>query len=178
MTDPRLMVYGPTPDGQPRPAQITYDSQRQRHTVRAMGTLDLGYIYAVELNSAGEPVKPHVPTYAGSVPVESVGVRHVYRATDRHGNDLGDPVEAVADAAALIVGAAHSNDPDPEHVVPRNVGGRPAIGKPVNLRLGDLLARVDAVAAERGRSRADTIRDLVEQALRSLDGAANVGHDT
>lgn len=44
--------------------------------------------------------------------------------------------------------------------------GRPEIGKPINVRLGDeLLARVDAEAARRDTSRADTIRDLIAQAL-------------
>lgn len=40
--------------------------------------------------------------------------------------------------------------------------GRPAIGEPVLVRLGDeLLAKIDAVAAGRGKSRAATIRDLL-----------------
>ncbi len=44
--------------------------------------------------------------------------------------------------------------------------GRPEVGKPINVRLGDdLLTRVDAVAEKRGKSRADTIRDLIAQAL-------------
>lgn len=44
--------------------------------------------------------------------------------------------------------------------------GRPEVGKPIHIRLGDdLLAQVDAEAAWRGRSRADTIRELVFQAL-------------
>jgi hypothetical protein len=44
--------------------------------------------------------------------------------------------------------------------------GRPEVGKPINVRLGDdLLARVDAAAAERGKSRADLLRELVAQAL-------------
>ncbi|MER7002194.1 hypothetical protein ABT297_03985 [Dactylosporangium sp. NPDC000555] len=43
--------------------------------------------------------------------------------------------------------------------------GRPGVGNAVHVRLGDLLPRVDAVAKERGKSRADTVRDLVAQAL-------------
>jgi hypothetical protein len=44
--------------------------------------------------------------------------------------------------------------------------GRPEVGKPINVRLGDeLQAKVDALAAERGQKRAETIRDLVAQAL-------------
>ncbi len=44
--------------------------------------------------------------------------------------------------------------------------GRPEVGKPINVRLGDeLLARIDAEAKTRGKSRADTIRDLVAQAI-------------
>jgi hypothetical protein len=44
--------------------------------------------------------------------------------------------------------------------------GRPEVGGRITTRFGDdLLARVDALANERGRSRADTIRFLVAQAL-------------
>jgi hypothetical protein len=43
--------------------------------------------------------------------------------------------------------------------------GRPAIGEPVNIRLGDLLGRVDAFAAAAGRTRADAIRELVASGL-------------
>jgi hypothetical protein len=44
--------------------------------------------------------------------------------------------------------------------------GRPGIGKPVATRFeDDMLARIDARASERGKSRADTIRDLVGLAL-------------
>lgn len=44
--------------------------------------------------------------------------------------------------------------------------GRPEIGMPINIRLGDeLLARVDKYAALHGRSRAETIRELVAAAL-------------
>jgi len=44
--------------------------------------------------------------------------------------------------------------------------GRPEVGKPINVRLGDeLLAKVDAEAGRRGKSRADTLRDLVAGAL-------------
>lgn len=44
--------------------------------------------------------------------------------------------------------------------------GRPEVGKPINVRLGDdLLAQVDAEAARRGKTRAITLRELVAQAL-------------
>lgn len=44
--------------------------------------------------------------------------------------------------------------------------GRPGVGQPINVRLGtELLARVDAIAAERGSSRAETIRALVADAV-------------
>ena len=49
--------------------------------------------------------------------------------------------------------------------------GRPEIGQPVNLRLGDdLLARVDAYAAETGRSRAEAGRFLLTVALDERHG--------
>jgi hypothetical protein len=89
--------------------------------------------------------------------------RIAYRATAKDGAQLDDALhDTVEDAAALVVGAAHSQDPLPEHVVPRSVGGRPVVGKPIHVRLGDdLLAKVDALAAARGVSRADVVRDLV-----------------
>jgi metal-responsive CopG/Arc/MetJ family transcriptional regulator len=44
--------------------------------------------------------------------------------------------------------------------------GRPEVGHPINIRLGDdLLAKVDAAAAEAGQSRAQTIRELVAKAV-------------
>lgn len=44
--------------------------------------------------------------------------------------------------------------------------GRPEVGKPINLRLGDdLLDRVDAEAKRRGKTRAETVRELVAAAL-------------
>lgn len=43
--------------------------------------------------------------------------------------------------------------------------GRPAIGKPVNVRLGDALERVDTWATRHGTSRADAVRQLVEIGL-------------
>jgi hypothetical protein len=44
--------------------------------------------------------------------------------------------------------------------------GRPEIGKAINWRPGDdLLPRIDAEADRRGKSRADTLRELVKQAL-------------
>lgn len=48
--------------------------------------------------------------------------------------------------------------------------GRPEVGKPINWRPGDaLLARIDAEAARRGKSRADTLRELVVAQLDALD---------
>lgn len=44
--------------------------------------------------------------------------------------------------------------------------GRPEIGEAINVRLGDdRLARVDAEAKRRGKSRAATIRELIDVAL-------------
>lgn len=46
-------------------------------------------------------------------------------------------------------------------------GGRPAVGTPVNIRLGaDLLDQVDQYAAAEGISRAEAIRQLVQRGLR------------
>ncbi|MCV7285989.1 ribbon-helix-helix protein, CopG family [Mycolicibacterium wolinskyi] len=45
--------------------------------------------------------------------------------------------------------------------------GRPEVGKPINIRLGDeLLAEVDAWAEGQGIKRAEAIRRLVERGLR------------
>lgn len=45
--------------------------------------------------------------------------------------------------------------------------GRPHVGIPVNIRLGDdLLAEVDAFAAAEGIPRAEAIRQLVHRGLR------------
>jgi metal-responsive CopG/Arc/MetJ family transcriptional regulator len=44
--------------------------------------------------------------------------------------------------------------------------GRPEIGAPINIRLGDeLLAAVDAVAEQRGTSRAEVIRTILADQL-------------
>lgn len=44
--------------------------------------------------------------------------------------------------------------------------GRPAVGTPVNVRLGDdLLAQVDAYAEAEGIKRAEAIRQLVQRGL-------------
>lgn len=44
--------------------------------------------------------------------------------------------------------------------------GRPEIGQPINVRLGDeLLAAIDAKAARAGMSRAETIRMLLAEAM-------------
>ena len=48
--------------------------------------------------------------------------------------------------------------------------GRPEVGKPINIRLGDeLLARVDAYAARVDLPRAVVIRTLVENGLKKLE---------
>jgi hypothetical protein len=50
--------------------------------------------------------------------------------------------------------------------MPEEAGpGRPAIGKPINVRLGDALDRVDAWATRHDTSRADAVRQLVEIGL-------------
>lgn len=57
--------------------------------------------------------------------------------------------------------------------IPRNVGGRPAVGEPINVRLGDeLLARVDEAAAAANVSRAEHLRTVVAAGLTRmyLDG--------
>ncbi|WP_210731560.1 ribbon-helix-helix domain-containing protein [Mycobacterium intracellulare] len=46
--------------------------------------------------------------------------------------------------------------------------GRPEVGAPINVRLGDeLLAQVDAYAAEHGIKRAEAIRQIVQAGLRA-----------
>ncbi|MGV7585211.1 ribbon-helix-helix domain-containing protein [Mycobacterium kansasii] len=51
-------------------------------------------------------------------------------------------------------------------VEPERGPGRPEIGTPINIRLGDeLLAQIDSRAAESGRSRSETIRALLTTAL-------------
>ena len=51
--------------------------------------------------------------------------------------------------------------------------GRPEIGTPINVRLGDdLLAKVDAIAAADGASRAETIRNLIRRAAASAEPSA------
>jgi hypothetical protein len=47
--------------------------------------------------------------------------------------------------------------------------GRPEIGTPVQVRLGDLLPAVDAYAAECGIKRAEAVRRLVAARLATLD---------
>lgn len=44
-------------------------------------------------------------------------------------------------------------------------GGRPEIGAPVHVRLGDLLGKVDEYAGAQGVSRAEAVRRLVETGL-------------
>jgi metal-responsive CopG/Arc/MetJ family transcriptional regulator len=46
--------------------------------------------------------------------------------------------------------------------------GRPEIGQPINIRLGDdLLAAVDAMANQRGVSRAEIIREILADHLQT-----------
>lgn len=159
-SDPRLMIYGPYPDGQPRPATLTLDSRRRRHAVQGLGTLVLGYVHELWYGIDGNLFPDYT---AGAV------ARTAYQAEGPAGQLLDGPVDTLLDAAALVVGAAHSQDPDLEHVVPRCVGGRPKIGQPINVRLGnDLLAEVDGHAAERGMSRADALRHVVRAGLDAL----------
>ncbi len=48
--------------------------------------------------------------------------------------------------------------------------GRPEIGQPINVRLGDkLLATLDAYAAREAISRAEALRGVVRAALSELD---------
>ena len=47
--------------------------------------------------------------------------------------------------------------------------GRPEIGQPVNIRLGEALARVDSYAERVGVTRAQAVRALVNAALSELD---------
>lgn len=56
---------------------------------------------------------------------------------------------------------------------PERGPGRPEVGKPINVRLGDeLLGRVDAWAEKLGKSRADILRELVEAGLAARTPAA------
>jgi hypothetical protein len=60
-------------------------------------------------------------------------------------------------------GTAH--EPSETPVKSERGPGRPEIGEPVNVRLGDLLPRVDEFAASRDLSRAAAIRELVSRGL-------------
>lgn len=54
--------------------------------------------------------------------------------------------------------------------------GRPAVGTPVNIRLGnELLAQVDAYANSEGIKRAEAIRQLVQRGLRRKQAIPSVG---
>lgn len=60
------------------------------------------------------------------------------------------------------------DDAAQEHFGPaaeERAAGRPMIGARICVRLGDHLTAVDAYAKDRGISRADAVRQLVEQAL-------------
>ena len=48
-------------------------------------------------------------------------------------------------------------------------GGRPEIGQPINIRLGDALPLVDAYAARMKITRAQALRAIVKAALAELD---------
>lgn len=55
--------------------------------------------------------------------------------------------------------------------------GRPEIGPPINIRLGDtLLALVDGYAAREGINRASAIRALTRAALAELDDETISGY--
>jgi metal-responsive CopG/Arc/MetJ family transcriptional regulator len=55
-------------------------------------------------------------------------------------------------------------------------GGRPEIGPPINIRLGDdLLALVDDYAAHNSQTRAQAIRFLLTAALSERHGSAPSG---
>ncbi len=169
MSDPRHRVYGvhPDPDRAIYARRSSWDSQWQRWTVRALGTQPLGHIYLAPVNAHGDPVAPRPPQagiWPNSVPAECLPARHEYRATTCDGVDLGQSPD-IEYATALIVGAAHSEDPAPEHVVPRNRVGRPPIGVPVQVRLGDLLPAVDERAEREGVTRAEMVRRLVAAGL-------------
>lgn len=88
-----------------------------------------------------------------------------------HYFDGTDGYRFVSEHAARewLLGNGHDNavsthfDPVEEERGP----GRPEIGKPINVRLGDdLLAEVDRFAADTGRNRAEAIRRLVAIAVR------------
>ena len=54
--------------------------------------------------------------------------------------------------------------------------GRPEIGQPINIRLGDeLLALVDDYAAHNGQSRAEAVRFLLTVALSERHGSEPSG---
>jgi hypothetical protein len=64
----------------------------------------------------------------------------------------------------------------PEEV---SLGGRPAIGSPVLVRLGELLPEVDAYAAGLGIARAEAVRRLIETGLSEEQAArAEAGRGT
>src|SRR5262245_2349025 len=169
MADARLMVHGANADGRPHSAWAEWDSNRRRWEVLSSGTKILGYVYPVSLTADGRRPKPRTRTYADvltGIPADSIGVQTRFQATGPNNETYDEPAASVEDAMALIVGAAHSVDPEPEHVVPRNAGGRPTIGQAINWRPGDdLLAAIDERARAEGKSRADLLREIVSRAL-------------
>ncbi len=55
----------------------------------------------------------------------------------------------------------------------RGKGGRTAIGEPVNLRLGEHLATIDALATESGLDRSTVVRLVVGEGLHAVAGRAD-----
>jgi hypothetical protein len=59
------------------------------------------------------------------------------------------------------------NSPITDTVYSMTPAGRPEVGKPINVRLGDdLLRQVDAYAATAGIKRAEAVRQLIQRGLR------------
>ena len=55
--------------------------------------------------------------------------------------------------------------------------GRPVVGRPVNIRLGDdLLDEVDTLASILGESRAEVIRRLVAEGVR-IEADSSIAHN-
>ena len=75
-------------------------------------------------------------------------------------------------ALEWLIRSGDNDDAIAEHfgdVEPERGPGRPAVGRPINWRPGDeLLDQIDKVAAERGMSRADMLRELAELGLTHL----------
>lgn len=155
---PRINVYADDEDGQrilagwfdPDKAEVAAEDFRyDEHTNRvSVHTGDQFYHQALYHTSGGRWVLHCWSQWQGSVPTYEF-------LTDEQ-----------AKTWLLVNG---SDDVIAEHfgeVEEERGPGRPEVGKPINVRLGDeLLAQVDAEAKRCGKSRADTLRDLVAQAL-------------